>query len=357
MRQLPRWRRSKHHAPRVGRRRRRRVYVVHGKSVSSAQAGVGWHGCRVFAAVEKNKNASVGSIHSPDVVFLRPLPWPFPAASAAWPPTRTAASQSACVCVGRPTVVVCGMRRRRPTVPTSPPSLPKTHSKQKKLLKNIKFDQTLLAAPVDLARVNWAAVTPWIEKRVTELLGVEDDVLNGYIAEQLVGQTKVDPRELQINLTGFLGAHAAPFVAELWSLLASASANAAGIPARLLADKAAELAAAREARAEAEAAVRAAQARLEASVRGRGGGGGGRHRSRSPNRRRRRSRSRERRRSRSRDRRRRSRSRERRRSRSRDRRRRSRSGERRRRSPPGRPSPSYEPLGEKDRKRSLSLTP
>ena len=243
----------------------------------------------------------------------------------------------------------------------------------------MKFDKALDAS-IDLSRVNWPALTPWIEKRVTELLGgVEDDVLIGYISEQLVGQTRVDPRELQINLTGFLEGGAAPFVSELWTLLASASTHPAGIPAQLLADKAAELAAARAAQEEAAARVRAAQAaataRLEAVARPRGGDERRGRRSRSPERRRRSSRSPERRRrsSRSRERRRRSRSPERRRrSRERERRQRSRSHERRRRPPSrerrrpreaspgartgGRASPSYAP--EKlERKRSLELTP
>ena len=240
----------------------------------------------------------------------------------------------------------------------------------------MKFNKALDAS-IDLSRVNWPALTPWIEKRVTELLGgVEDDVLIGYISEQLVGQKRVDPRELQINLTGFLEGGAAPFVSELWTLLASAATHPAGIPAQLLADKAAELAAARAAQEEAAARVRAAQAaataRLEAVARPRADERRAR-RSRSPERRRRSSRSPERRRraSRSRERRRRSRSPERRwrsreredRRRSRSRRRRSPSRERRRPREPspgartgGRASPSCAP--EKlERKRSLELTP
>lgn len=57
---------------------------------------------------------------------------------------------------------------------------------------------------VDLTRVNWDVMKPWIAKRVTELLGIEDDVLIGYIFEQLENHRTVDPRKLQINLTGFL---------------------------------------------------------------------------------------------------------------------------------------------------------
>ncbi len=40
---------------------------------------------------------------------------------------------------------------------------------------------------VDLTRVNWEVMKVWIAQRVTELLGIEDDVLIGYVYEQLEG--------------------------------------------------------------------------------------------------------------------------------------------------------------------------
>ena len=44
---------------------------------------------------------------------------------------------------------------------------------------------------VDLAKVKMDALKPWIAKRVTELLGIEDEVLVGYIYEQLDANTQV----------------------------------------------------------------------------------------------------------------------------------------------------------------------
>jgi hypothetical protein len=42
---------------------------------------------------------------------------------------------------------------------------------------------------VDLTRVNWEAMKPWIAKRITELLGgLEDEVLIAYVYEQLEGK-------------------------------------------------------------------------------------------------------------------------------------------------------------------------
>lgn len=60
--------------------------------------------------------------------------------------------------------------------------------KQQKLLKTMKFSKELLQSKVDMSRVNWGVMRGWISRKTEELLGFEDEVLNGYIAEQLEGQ-------------------------------------------------------------------------------------------------------------------------------------------------------------------------
>lgn len=60
--------------------------------------------------------------------------------------------------------------------------------KQQKLLKTMKFSKELLKSQVDMSRVNWSVMRGWIARKTEELLGFEDEVLNGYIAEQLEGQ-------------------------------------------------------------------------------------------------------------------------------------------------------------------------
>lgn len=65
---------------------------------------------------------------------------------------------------------------------------PRFSDKQKKLLKTLKFSKDLLELKVDLRKVNWSIMRGWISRRTSELLGFEDDVLIGYIAEQLEGQ-------------------------------------------------------------------------------------------------------------------------------------------------------------------------
>lgn len=83
-------------------------------------------------------------------------------------------------------------------------------NKEAKLLKQMKFPAEY-SIKVNLTKVNWDVMRPWIAQRVTELLGVEDDVLIGYIFGQLENQKTVDPRKLQINLTGFLERNTAAF--------------------------------------------------------------------------------------------------------------------------------------------------
>ena len=55
-------------------------------------------------------------------------------------------------------------------------------------------------------------INAWIEKRIVELLGMEDEVVSGYACNQLeecVNSTSDDtknlcPKVMQINMTGFL---------------------------------------------------------------------------------------------------------------------------------------------------------
>lgn len=61
-------------------------------------------------------------------------------------------------------------------------------SKEKKLLKTMKFAKELLDVKVDLGKVNWTVMRVWVAQRLTELLGLEDEVLIGYVLEQLEGQ-------------------------------------------------------------------------------------------------------------------------------------------------------------------------
>ncbi|OPJ71653.1 serine/arginine repetitive matrix protein 1 [Patagioenas fasciata monilis] len=106
-------------------------------------------------------------------------------------------------------------------------------NKQKKLLKQLKFAECL-EKKVDMSKVNLEVIKPWITKRVTEILGFEDDVVIEFIFNQLEVKNP-DSKMMQINLTGFLnGKNAREFMGELWPLLLSAQENIAGIPTAFL---------------------------------------------------------------------------------------------------------------------------
>jgi len=114
-------------------------------------------------------------------------------------------------------------------------------SKERLLLKTIyKFEPDQKA--VDFSGVNWEVIKPWLSKRVTELLGgIEDDIVVLYIEEQVVGKKSFDPRQLVVNILGFLEGPTEAFVRELWSLLVSASNSTSGIPDSFLKKKQTEL--------------------------------------------------------------------------------------------------------------------
>jgi len=110
-------------------------------------------------------------------------------------------------------------------------------NKEKKLLKSMKFPKEL-DVKVDLSKVNMDVMKPWIAKRVTELLGgLEDEVLIGLVYNELE-QKDVDPKQIQINLTGFLEKNTSLFMKELWTLLASAQQTKGGVPQQFLDEEA-----------------------------------------------------------------------------------------------------------------------
>ena len=111
-------------------------------------------------------------------------------------------------------------------------------NKQKKLYASKTFPPEF-ATKIDMSRISLDSIRPWIERRVTQLLGDEDEIVNEYCVAQLEAydpvDRSVDPRELQINLEGFLGVDAsAVFMRELWNLLLSAQSSTTGVPEELI---------------------------------------------------------------------------------------------------------------------------
>ncbi|KAF3655208.1 putative eukaryotic translation initiation factor 5B-like [Capsicum annuum] len=112
-------------------------------------------------------------------------------------------------------------------------------NKQAKLLKSQKFAPELENL-VDMTKVKMDVMKPWIAKRVTELIGFEDEVLINFIYS-LLERKVVNGKEVQISLTGFMERNTGKFMKELWVLLLSAQNNASGVPQQFLEAKEEEM--------------------------------------------------------------------------------------------------------------------
>ena len=62
----------------------------------------------------------------------------------------------------------------------------------------------------------------WIERRITELIGDDDDILINYAISLLEDAEILCPMKIEIALTGFLEDNTPIFMEELWNLLLSA---------------------------------------------------------------------------------------------------------------------------------------
>mmetsp|Transcript_14871 Transcript_14871/g.47835 ORF Transcript_14871/g.47835 Transcript_14871/m.47835 type:complete len:133 (-) Transcript_14871:125-523(-) len=107
--------------------------------------------------------------------------------------------------------------------------------KMKKMIKSTKFPAHF-ETKVDMKKVNLDVMLPWITEQVSEYLGFEDEVVIGYVESQLreTDGARVDPKKMQLSLTGFLEANTPPFMRDLWALLVSAQENEHGIPIKVV---------------------------------------------------------------------------------------------------------------------------
>jgi serine/arginine repetitive matrix protein 1 len=109
----------------------------------------------------------------------------------------------------------------------------KFSDKQKKLKSQLafppKFDKKIPKSSVRLP-----VLQAWINRRVTELLEMTDEVVMEYSYSLLEAQgDMLDAKDLQIALQGFLMGHAQTFVSELWDLLLDATQQPDGVPAAI----------------------------------------------------------------------------------------------------------------------------
>eukprot|EP00581_Thalassiosira_minuscula_P028005 CAMPEP_0183751696 /NCGR_PEP_ID=MMETSP0739-20130205/1896_1 /TAXON_ID=385413 /ORGANISM="Thalassiosira miniscula, Strain CCMP1093" /LENGTH=138 /DNA_ID=CAMNT_0025987959 /DNA_START=66 /DNA_END=479 /DNA_ORIENTATION=+ len=127
-------------------------------------------------------------------------------------------------------------------------SITSTHALQKQL-RSTNFPANFVQK-VNIAKVHRAVLTHWIEQRVEQILGFEDEIVSStavhlFLPEDMMaaegggeggeGGTAdywdVDPRRAQLDLAGFLGEkEAATFASELWTMMLDAQASPSGIP-------------------------------------------------------------------------------------------------------------------------------
>lgn len=142
-------------------------------------------------------------------------------------------------------------RRNMPTIKGTA-SVADSRALQKSL-KRTKFPANF-NEPVELSKINRTVLMPWIEKKITELLGFEDEIvastaINLFLPsppppDSSLPPPTVDPKQAQIDITGFLGDEQGPrFAAELWELMLDAQTAPMGIPRKLVEEKKRELAA------------------------------------------------------------------------------------------------------------------
>lgn len=112
-------------------------------------------------------------------------------------------------------------------------------NKQRKLEKSMKFPPEF-KEKVSTKKVEMATIQKWITEKVTELMGIEDEMLIMYIFNMLEEENP-DPKNMQIQLTSFLEKKTPAFMEELWKMLISAQSNPTGIPTILLERKKEEL--------------------------------------------------------------------------------------------------------------------
>ncbi|KAL3997875.1 PWI domain family protein [Acanthocheilonema viteae] len=112
--------------------------------------------------------------------------------------------------------------------------------KERKLLKQMRFEEAL-DEKICMDRVNLDVLKPWITAKLNDILGLEDDVVIEYVFSQLE-EKSLNPKVMQINLTGFLNARRArEFMGELWSMLIEAQSSEDGIPTSLVEKKMKEI--------------------------------------------------------------------------------------------------------------------
>ncbi|KAL3802187.1 hypothetical protein HJC23_001731 [Cyclotella cryptica] len=122
-----------------------------------------------------------------------------------------------------------------------------------KLLRTTPFPPHF-STKVDTTKLHRGVLSHWIEQRIEEILGFEDEIVSSTATNLFLPEgsedgkvMEVDPRKAQLDLVGFLGEkESAEFASELWEMMIDGANRKSGIPLILVEKKKEEMKRARE---------------------------------------------------------------------------------------------------------------
>lgn len=99
------------------------------------------------------------------------------------------------------------------------------------MIRGGKFP-AIMDSKVNFRKVNMNVIQRWINERVIQLTGVDDDITVNTIINFLQAPD-VNPKQMQISVGAVLSSNAGKFMEELWSLLVDAQNQPGGVPSIL----------------------------------------------------------------------------------------------------------------------------
>ena len=106
-------------------------------------------------------------------------------------------------------------------------------NKQKKYRKKIPFSK-LFDIKVDMTKVVFRVMKPWIATQIELILGFEDDIVVNLIFNVLERDRYPDVKDLTVSLMGFLESDTLPFMEKLWKYLIDAQNSKIGIAQHMM---------------------------------------------------------------------------------------------------------------------------
>lgn len=114
-------------------------------------------------------------------------------------------------------------------------------NKDKKLIEKIDFPPEY-STQINKNKLNLEIIKSWVDKKLTDILGFEDECLCSYIINLIDEYEEyIDPKKIHYAITGFLDNKTYTFMQDFWKLLISAQKTPDGIPRELIEEKKEEI--------------------------------------------------------------------------------------------------------------------